>query len=156
MKNIFFIIIEVDMKNKKPKLPQLEINDIVNRNTGEIIVKDINIIEPVRDKFIICFISNYYEKLLKLGFDIPIIMDKMLNEMDNENAVFTGIPFKLQLVQETNNKFTMATLKNHIHILAKHNFIKRLGNNYYAINPYYFAKGNMAYIAKLRLQYDNI
>jgi hypothetical protein len=76
--------------------------------------------------------------------------------MDSENTIYTGKPFKMEMIHKDKNDLTEDSISNQIYLLAKHNIAKKLGTNYYVMNPNYFAKGNMFYIAKLRLQYDKI
>ena len=113
-------------------------------------------IERVTDAFGVVFHDNFYFAIIKLPFPLPVVFWKMIIEMDNQNRVFVGKPFKLELILRDKVDISEDGISNQIYSLAKHNFIKRLGYNYYVINPDYVARGNMLYIAKLKLQYEAI
>jgi len=142
------------MSKQKPKLPDLTKRYEVSGDTGEII-RDLNInIQRVTDRFGVVFADNFYHKLVESSLSLPVTFWKMITKMDSGNTVYTGKPFKMEMIHKDKNDLTEDSISNQIYLLAKHNITKKLGTNYYVMNPNYLAKGNMLYIAKLRLQYD--
>jgi len=135
------------MKNNKKRT--LKVTEIIDKNTGEIEGEKISSISYDREPD---FVKMYIEdlgKILGLSGTTNSVLLSLLSKMNYDGEVLMNALIKKAVAERS--KCKIDTVQHAITTLCEQNIFIKKANNYYLVNPHYFARGKWEDIRQIRM-----